>query len=445
MVGAKQITLSIVLLLAVSSNLQAQSHIPWVTSWQEASVLADRYQRMVLIHFWSNNCPPCVRLERSVFNRPEVIRAVVGNYVPLKVNVDQNAELTRYFQVEQWPTDIIVDAKGAVLYRGTSPQDPNRYIATLGQVAAHARVRMPFSGSPSTEIAAARRDSGSAPRASAFPVGAAAGAASSVPTPPTTRYRGFAPADGRNTMPASEPMPTMHMPAAGATPTGRTAPGGSMIMNPRIRGMSIPTSPQASQPRAPEQQVAFTPPNTGPSFGATSIPPYGANPSSRPTQNQFVATGGQAAAGTSSESTPPSGGRAEATVESAAAPNTQSGTPLAMEGYCCVTLVEQEKWVKGDPKWGAVHRGRTYLFTSAQQQQRFLADYDRYAPALSGFDCVKYAEQRTLVDGKRAHGIFYRGQVFLFADEAALQKFWGEPQRYAGLVRAEQDRQAARR
>ena len=90
-------------------------------------------------------------------------------------------------------------------------------------------------------------------------------------------------------------------------------------------------------------------------------------------------------------------------------------------------LVEQEKWVKGDPQWGAMHRGRTYLFSGPEEQKRFLANFDKYAPALSGYDCVQYGQQGALVDGKRAHGIFYHGQIFLFADEASLVQFWEAP------------------
>jgi protein disulfide-isomerase len=113
---------------------------------------------------------------------------------------------------------------------------------------------------------------------------------------------------------------------------------------------------------------------------------------------------------------------------------------MALDGYCVVTLVEQEKWVRGDSQWGAIHRGHTYLFTGPEEQKRFLANFAKYAPALSGYDAVKYAESGQLVEGKRAHGVFYRGQIFLFADEPALQKFWANPEQFATLVRAEQQR-----
>ena len=120
--------------------------------------------------------------------------------------------------------------------------------------------------------------------------------------------------------------------------------------------------------------------------------------------------------------------------------------PLGLDGYCPVTLVERERWVKGDPKFGAHHQGRTYLFASAEAQAKFLQDqgYQKYAPALSGFDPVKYAERGELVDGKRVHGVFFHNQVFLFADEAGLQQFWADPERYATIVRAEHERSAMR-
>lgn len=100
--------------------------------------------------------------------------------------------------------------------------------------------------------------------------------------------------------------------------------------------------------------------------------------------------------------------------------------------------------MKGDPRWGVNHRGRTYLFTSPEQQHGFLNNYDQYAPALSGYDCVQYAEGGDLVEGKRAHGVFYRDQIFLFADEASLEKFWQTPSRYLPVVEQERNHQAAR-
>ena len=85
----------------------------------------------------------------------------------------------------------------------------------------------------------------------------------------------------------------------------------------------------------------------------------------------------------------------------------------------------------GDRRWGAVHRGRTYLFTGPEEQRRFFADPDRYAPAISGNDVVLAAEQGQPVPGMREHGVFFGNHVYLFASEATLDKFARNPNLYA--------------
>jgi YHS domain-containing protein len=97
--------------------------------------------------------------------------------------------------------------------------------------------------------------------------------------------------------------------------------------------------------------------------------------------------------------------------------------PWGLEGYCPVSLCEKQKWIRGDRRWGAIHRGRTYLFAGPGEQQRFLADPDRYAPVASGNDVVLAAEQGQIVPGMREHGVFYKHRIYLFSSEASLQKF----------------------
>lgn len=114
--------------------------------------------------------------------------------------------------------------------------------------------------------------------------------------------------------------------------------------------------------------------------------------------------------------------------------------PTALEGYCPVTLLEQGKWKRSDPKFGAIHRGRTYLFATEAEQKKFLADPDAFSPVLSGFDAVAFSQHGHLVEGKRSYGLKYNKQIFLFADEASLQAFSKNPQAFA-----EQARQAMTR
>jgi YHS domain-containing protein len=105
--------------------------------------------------------------------------------------------------------------------------------------------------------------------------------------------------------------------------------------------------------------------------------------------------------------------------------------PLGLEGYCPVQLVEKAKWIQGSERWGAVHRGQTYLFAGQEEQQHFLAAPDHYAPVNSGNDVVLALEQGRSVPGACDHGVTFSGRVYLFADQASLERFSKNPRYYA--------------
>lgn len=112
----------------------------------------------------------------------------------------------------------------------------------------------------------------------------------------------------------------------------------------------------------------------------------------------------------------------------------QQTMPLGLEGYCPVALLESGNWVEGQARWGARHRGRTYLFSGLEQQQIFLADPDRYAPALSGDDPVAAFDGRTTIAGQRRYGVTYQQRIYLFESPETRAKFATNPQRYTSRV-----------
>ncbi len=107
-------------------------------------------------------------------------------------------------------------------------------------------------------------------------------------------------------------------------------------------------------------------------------------------------------------------------------------TPLfGLDGFCPVQLVEYDRWQPGNKQWGVVHRGRIYLFAGLDEQRRFRANPDRYAPVSSGDDVVLLLEQGRTVEGYRQHGLKFEGHVYLFANEGTLSKFKANPHQYA--------------
>ena len=121
-----------------------------------------------------------------------------------------------------------------------------------------------------------------------------------------------------------------------------------------------------------------------------------------------------------------------------AQPDSYGSMPVGLEGYCPVTLAERGVWVEGRAQWGVRHRGRTYLFASVDQQKAFLADPDRYAPALSGDDPVLAFDSGKSTPGQRRYGVTYQSRTYLFTSPETRDAFAANPQRYtSGAMVAE--------
>jgi YHS domain-containing protein len=96
---------------------------------------------------------------------------------------------------------------------------------------------------------------------------------------------------------------------------------------------------------------------------------------------------------------------------------------LALDGFCAVRLADKNVWVQGDRRWGAFHRGHTYLFAGPEEQKQFLANPDKYTPVLSGIDIVLVVDRGATVAGSRAYGGTYANRLYLFASLESLKRF----------------------
>lgn len=89
------------------------------------------------------------------------------------------------------------------------------------------------------------------------------------------------------------------------------------------------------------------------------------------------------------------------------------------------------RWAKGDTRYGAIHRGRTYLFTTAEAQKEFLANPEKYSPVLEGADPVVAIDQKQTVNGARDFAVEYKDRFYFFSSQQTLEKFWTNPEGYA--------------
>jgi YHS domain-containing protein/thioredoxin-related protein len=385
------VVLGLLILTLHPATLDAS--IPWMSDVRQAQQIAQQQQRLVLLHFYADWCGPCVRLDREVYPRPDIASAIASNYIPVKIDGQRFPEIVRHYGVQSFPTDIILDPTGRVLHRGNTPPDAGKYLQILNDSAA-SQVR------PNQ-------------------------------MPPN-------PANPWNPNPASQPNPYYAGPGNQAGPPPASAAQPWQPNN----GYGVPAGapPTAYYPSQPQPPYAPGPaPNQteyAPSFANPYVPerPYGGPVREASMAPAEPAT--QADPVSFSRSNPAlpgaSGMRQDAWNANQPLTSQPAAPPaLGLDGFCPVTLAQKETWERGDPRWGAVHRGRTYLFTSASHQQQFLADPDRYSPVLSGYDTTRFVEYGEPVEGKRRHGMWFRGKMYLFAEEGSLERFQRSPEFYA--------------
>jgi thiol-disulfide isomerase/thioredoxin/YHS domain-containing protein len=385
---------TILIVAPLCAALGAEEGPHWVANLETAKRLAIQTNRLVLVHFWAPWCGPCKKLESNVFEQPGVAQSMEARFVLVKINADEFPATTRLYGIERLPTDVVLAPSGQVV-KLSCPQDPTQYVAQLNQAAASIA-----GGAPAGPPSAPQNVYAQAP---ALPV-----------SPITNPVRGGLANNSSGNFTGSQPAP-------------QTDSGGSSIYsNERYASYLNRNGAAAANPGNP----AFSTPG-GPVAAPVlvqSAPPdqtFGPGPSDR--QNPGWS--------------PPA-----TTAPRQAEPSQASAAPaahLGLDGFCPVTLVERSRlapqdprcWSRGDPRWGAVHRGMTYLFVGPEEQKRFLENPDRYSPVLSGRDPVWAFDKGQMLDGRREFGIFFENRIYLFSGNETLDAFRQNPRRYVEEVR----------
>lgn len=382
--------------IALIASSDAYAEIAWQSNLRVAHAQAQSEGKLLLLHFYSDNCTWCEKLEKGAFQEPQVGKVIHEAFVPVKVHANTNPKLAEMFKVTKFPTDVIVTIEGKTLAHTVSPQSPDRYVAMLQTSASSATQAV---SPPVTSVAEAPAvtDEAQAPAAHLAPPAATT---ESLPIP------GYATAA-----------------APQAAPTSSAAPADSLASNPggqTYSGLMLPPNLSAT----PAQFAG----SKSPSFDMPAVDTPAADPAESPTQAADPAAGSITASVTDN----PTQAYQLSTPATSTAAASQKPTELAMQGFCPVTVILEDKWVEGKPEFGVIHLGKLYLFTSEAKMQTFLSDPVPFTPVLNEIDAVVFFEERRIVPGKREWGLkdpIYN-RMFFFADEASMNHFYNQYERY---------------
>jgi thioredoxin-related protein len=127
-----------------------QAEFEWLTDYKKAQEEAKASNKPILVDFTGSDwCPPCILLQKELFSKPEFKDYASKNLVLLEVDFPdpggsrakaqpadlqkQNKDLAQQYQVEGFPTIILLNGDGQKLwqYFGYFADGPAAFIAQL--------------------------------------------------------------------------------------------------------------------------------------------------------------------------------------------------------------------------------------------------------------------------------------------------------------------------
>lgn len=490
-------TAAMIVGMALLGAAPAQAGIPWHGTLEQAKAASQISRRPVLAVFGASWSEASVALHEKTLTNAEVVAIVTACFEPVKIDVDVDPVTTKKMGVTYLPSACVIGPEDRVLASFDCADTPASFVAAVGKAAQESAAALREQGpatpalsvapaappstatlsSPPTRYSSSRAEPESPDHIGEPPVTEAfrplssfsqaveASSASTTAAASTSRPWPAAPADAA----AAAPAPDTWLPetaSAGVAPESPPAPwsSGSPVTSP---SPARPTVEPAASTRsaAPASSASWlAPPAAPPGPPATASEPTPSQPTSQPTPPGAVTYGITAPPPAApqpqvaEEKTPaapnpfvaafqkpfrffspaPKVEKAKPSdpppVPAAGAADSYGTMPLGLEGFCPVTLAEKGQWVEGRAQWGVRHRGRTYLFAGEPQQRAFLAEPDRYAPALSGDDAVVAFDSGKSVPGQRRYGVTYQSRMYLFSSPETRTTFSANPERYVSRV-----------
>jgi thioredoxin-related protein len=121
-------TVGLALVLTVAPSLRA-AELTWQTDFAKASQQAAQEHKYILLDFTGSDwCPWCIKMDKEVFNQSQFSDFALKSLVLVKLDFprktaqspaekSQNEDLAKKFQIEGFPTYVLLDPSGKEVRR----------------------------------------------------------------------------------------------------------------------------------------------------------------------------------------------------------------------------------------------------------------------------------------------------------------------------------------
>lgn len=101
------IILAVVAFVIVSSIFKQEVTIDWVRDYQEGIEKAKKENKPILLAFYKKQMRFCTLMDQNTYNNSEVKKYIEANFVPIFIDVDEQPELAREYNIGYYPTHYV--------------------------------------------------------------------------------------------------------------------------------------------------------------------------------------------------------------------------------------------------------------------------------------------------------------------------------------------------
>jgi len=141
----KKLILAAMLTLGFSTAFSARADSEWLTDYKKAQQEAKNTKKLLFLNFTGSDwCGYCIVLDRAILSQPQFKDYASKNLVLLEIDFprrktqsaelkNQNATLAEQFQVQGFPTIVVLNGEGKTMWRydGLFNGAPKAFIAEL--------------------------------------------------------------------------------------------------------------------------------------------------------------------------------------------------------------------------------------------------------------------------------------------------------------------------
>lgn len=105
----KYILLISFLVTALSPLTAIADGINWY-KYNDGIKAGKKENKKIYIYFHSKRCPWCTKMEKEVFSKDEVIKALNKNFIPIKVNVAEEYQVAKKYGIQPIPAHVFLES-----------------------------------------------------------------------------------------------------------------------------------------------------------------------------------------------------------------------------------------------------------------------------------------------------------------------------------------------